>query len=113
MYVYTHICTHVHTLHYDCFDRKWHPDKNQESEESIKKADQMFAAVAEAYKVLGDEKRRRFYDQVSSSCGPISRPLHISVSTWLYRCVSVLLILIADEERANTHCRLCTARFRL
>ena len=44
---------------------KWHPDKNQGSSDADKEeADRMFAAVAEAYNVLSDEKKRRYYDQV-------------------------------------------------
>jgi DnaJ family protein C protein 7 len=41
---------------------KWHPDKNQESEETKKKAEQMFKDVGEAYAVLSDPKKKRRYD---------------------------------------------------
>ena len=85
-------------------DRKWHPDKNQESEESIKKADHMFAAVAEAYKVLGDEKRRRFYDQVSSCSGLIYRAIdhHFTYSCRHQVPICVSLLLILDAKRRPT-----------
>ena len=40
---------------------KWHPDRNQGSEEEKTKADKMFKEVNEAYSVISDpEKRKRF-----------------------------------------------------
>jgi len=41
---------------------KWHPDKNCESEESKKKAEQIFKEISEAYSVLSDPQKRRRYD---------------------------------------------------
>lgn len=41
---------------------KWHPDKNSESEESIKIAEKNFKDVGEAYGVLSDPKKRQQYD---------------------------------------------------
>ena len=41
---------------------KWHPDRNQQSEEQKQKADKMFKDVNEAYKVLSDPNERRRYD---------------------------------------------------
>lgn len=46
---------------------KYHPDKNQGATQAEKEeADRLFAAVAEAYNVLSDDKKRRYYDQVQS-----------------------------------------------
>lgn len=40
---------------------KWHPDRNQGSEEERQKADKMFKDINEAYSVLSDpDKRKRF-----------------------------------------------------
>ena len=40
---------------------KWHPDRNQGSEEERQKADKMFKDINEAYTVLSDpDKRKRF-----------------------------------------------------
>jgi DnaJ family protein C protein 7 len=41
---------------------KWHPDKNAESEESIKLAEKNFKELSEAYSVLHDPKKRQQYD---------------------------------------------------
>jgi DnaJ-class molecular chaperone len=41
---------------------KWHPDKNQGTEEEMKKADKMFKDVNEAMAVLGDRDKREKYD---------------------------------------------------
>jgi len=41
---------------------KYHPDKNQESEETKLKAEQMFKDVGEAYAVLSDPQKKRKYD---------------------------------------------------
>ena len=47
-------------------NRKWHPDKNQgKSEAEQEEADRMFTMVAQAYAVLSDPDKRRYYDQVS------------------------------------------------
>jgi len=41
---------------------KWHPDRNQETEEKKVKADKMFKDVNEAYTVLSDDAKRKRYD---------------------------------------------------
>ncbi len=41
---------------------KWHPDKNQGSEEEMKKADKMFKDINEANTVLSDPDTRRKFD---------------------------------------------------
>ena len=38
---------------------KWHPDKNNESEEQKAQAEKMFKNVSEAYAVLSDPEKRR------------------------------------------------------
>jgi len=38
---------------------KWHPDKNNASEEQSKKAEKMFKEINEAMTVLSDPKKRR------------------------------------------------------
>eukprot|EP01047_Picozoa_sp_COSAG01_P040177 COSAG01_NODE_3364_length_6193_cov_5.789465_5_plen_329_part_00 len=44
---------------------KWHPDKHvSESEAAQKRAEEQFKAVAEAYDVLSDTKKRQVYDQL-------------------------------------------------
>jgi DnaJ family protein C protein 7 len=42
---------------------KWHPDKNNSSEEQKALADKMFKDVGEAYSILTDPEKRRMYDQ--------------------------------------------------
>eukprot|EP00771_Trimastix_marina_P003940 gnl/Trimastix_PCT/656.p1 GENE.gnl/Trimastix_PCT/656~~gnl/Trimastix_PCT/656.p1 ORF type:complete len:508 (+),score=176.88 gnl/Trimastix_PCT/656:112-1524(+) len=41
---------------------KWHPDKNNGSEEERERASNMFKEVGEAYAVLSDERKRQRYD---------------------------------------------------
>ncbi len=41
---------------------KWHPDRNQGSEEQKVKADKMFKDINEAYSVLSDPEKKRKYD---------------------------------------------------
>ena len=41
---------------------RWHPDKNQESDEQRKEADKMFKDIGEAYTVLSDPTKRQRYD---------------------------------------------------
>ncbi|ETZ07697.1 chaperone protein DnaJ [Holospora obtusa F1] len=44
---------------------KYHPDQHQNSSSAEKqKAEKIFKEVTEAYEVLGDEKKRRMYDQM-------------------------------------------------
>ena len=44
---------------YRKFALKWHPDKNLNNQEEAKKK---FQEVSRAYEVLGDEERRKRYD---------------------------------------------------
>ena len=41
---------------------QWHPDKNNATEESRKKAEAMFKDITEAYETLNDDQKRRRYD---------------------------------------------------
>ena len=41
---------------------KWHPDKNNESDEQKAQAEKMFKNVSEAYAVLSDPEKRRQHD---------------------------------------------------
>jgi len=41
---------------------KWHPDRNQGSEEEKQKADKMFKDINEAYSVVSEPDKRRQYD---------------------------------------------------
>jgi len=41
---------------------KWHPDKNNESEEDRAHAEKMFRDVSEAYNILSDPKKRQQHD---------------------------------------------------
>jgi DnaJ family protein C protein 7 len=41
---------------------KWHPDRNQGSEEQKTKADKMFKDINEAYSVLSDPQKKKRYD---------------------------------------------------
>lgn len=41
---------------------KWHPDRNQGSEEEKLKADKMFKDINEAYSVISDPEKRRIFD---------------------------------------------------
>ena len=38
---------------------KYHPDRNSESEQNIKKAQRKFQDVSDAYSVLSDPKKKR------------------------------------------------------
>lgn len=42
---------------------KWHPDRNQASEEQKVKSEKMFKDINEAYSVLSDPEKKRKYDQ--------------------------------------------------
>jgi len=41
---------------------KWHPDKNNQSEESKKLAEKTFRDINDAYTVLSDPKKKQMYD---------------------------------------------------
>lgn len=41
---------------------KWHPDKNNESEEAKTHAEKMFRDVSEAYTILSDPNKRKQHD---------------------------------------------------
>ena len=41
---------------------KWHPDKNNETEEKRKMAQEKFKDIAEAYAVLSDKQKRDMFD---------------------------------------------------
>ena len=41
---------------------KWHPDKNNQSEEKKLKAEKIFKDVNEAYSVLSDPQKKKQYD---------------------------------------------------
>lgn len=41
---------------------KYHPDRNNESEESVKMAEKMFIDINDAYNVLSDPKKKQMYD---------------------------------------------------
>jgi len=41
---------------------KWHPDKNNESEEKKVKAEKMFQQISEAYACLSDPEKKRQHD---------------------------------------------------
>lgn len=47
--------------------KKWHPDANPDNR---KEAEEKFKDVGEAYSVLGDEQKRKNYDQFGSAEGP-------------------------------------------
>lgn len=49
---------------------QFHPDKNQGN----KQAEEKFKEITEAYEVLGDEAKRRNYDQFGTSDGPTFDP---------------------------------------
>jgi len=42
---------------------KWHPDKNNDSEEQREFAERKFREVNEAYCILSDERKREIYDK--------------------------------------------------
>lgn len=46
---------------------KWHPDKNNESEEAHAKAEKIFRDVTEAYSILSDPKKRQQHDMGASA----------------------------------------------
>jgi DnaJ-class molecular chaperone len=46
---------------------KWHPDKNNETEELKTKAEKKFKEVNEAYAVLSDPEKRRQHDLGANS----------------------------------------------
>ena len=41
---------------------RWHPDKNNESEEKRSEAEKKFKDIAEAYSVLTDPKKKERFD---------------------------------------------------
>lgn len=45
---------------------KWHPDKNNESEDDKAHAERMFRDIGEAYTILSDPKKRRQHDMGAS-----------------------------------------------
>ncbi|KAJ2448906.1 hypothetical protein EV183_005195, partial [Coemansia sp. RSA 2336] len=48
----------IKSAFYQC-SMKWHPDRNQGSEEAHKR----FLKISEAYSILSDEQKRRAYDR--------------------------------------------------
>jgi DnaJ family protein C protein 7 len=48
---------------------KWHPDRNNESEESQKMAEKTFRDISDAYTVLSDAKKKQMYD---NGCDPLN-----------------------------------------
>ena len=46
---------------------KWHPDKNNESDEQKAQAEKMFKNVSEAYAILSDPEKRRQHDLGASA----------------------------------------------
>jgi DnaJ family protein C protein 7 len=49
---------------------KWHPDRNNESEETHKMAEKMFRDINDAYSVLSDPKKKQQYDAGSDPLNP-------------------------------------------
>ncbi|MCQ2816491.1 MAG: DnaJ domain-containing protein [archaeon] len=49
---------------------KWHPDRNAESEESKKIAQQKFIDIGDAYSVLSDPKKKQMYDAGADPLNP-------------------------------------------
>ena len=46
---------------------KWHPDKNNESDEQKAQAEKMFKNVSEAYAILSDPEKRKQHDLGASA----------------------------------------------
>lgn len=46
---------------------RWHPDKNNESDEQKAQAEKMFKNVSEAYAILSDTEKRRQHDLGASA----------------------------------------------
>ena len=51
---------------------KWHPDRNAESEETKKVAQQKFIDIGDAYNVLSDPKKKQMYDAGADPLNPES-----------------------------------------
>lgn len=49
---------------YRALAKKYHPDKNK----GDKAAEEKFKDISEAYEVVGDEEKRKQYDQLGSNC---------------------------------------------
>ena len=49
---------------------KWHPDRNNESEEQKKMAEKTFRDINDAYSVLSDPKKKQQYDSGSDPLNP-------------------------------------------
>lgn len=49
---------------------KWHPDRNNESEESHKIAEKKFRDISDAYTVLSDAKKKQQYDMGTDPLNP-------------------------------------------
>jgi DnaJ-class molecular chaperone len=54
---------------YRSLQMKWHPDKNENSQESIK----MTQKLNEAYETLGDDQRKNEYDMMKNNPNPFGR----------------------------------------
>jgi DnaJ-class molecular chaperone len=54
---------------YRALQMKWHPDKNQQSQESIN----MTQKINEAYETLGDDQRKQEYDMMRNNPNPFAR----------------------------------------
>lgn len=73
---------------------KWHPDKNNESEESHKLAEKNFRDINDAYTVLSDAKKKQMYDSGVDPHNPEEAGKKIIYNFFIFIFICLFLFIL-------------------